>query len=170
MVSIKRFGDFLILENSEGEVTLNRKLDEIELIVKKMFKSEDEFEESKSGEGSNVIDGVFLESIDRSKSAKTYKELKVFLFDDEFRYDLIFRINLEKVIVPKGQTFNPEDLKTCDIEFKRYYEGEQPLGVVEKKEFEIDKIESDLFEELISEIEEKYPSDRGEDEFSIETE
>lgn len=181
MVTIKKFNSFLLLENAE--VYLDRKLDEIELKIKKMFPDpNDEVKkfdvgrdrEEKVGEEtektSDISKDLKCESIERSKAAKVYKDLKVFLFDDEYRYDLIFSIPLEKAVVPKGQTFNPDDLKTCNVEFKRYFDGESPLGVVEKKDYEIDKIGFDLLEELIVELEEKYPSDNQEDEFSIETE
>jgi hypothetical protein len=183
MVTIKRFNSFLLLESSEEY--LDRKLDEIELKIKKMFPDSndevrkydtgtDEEDEEKIGkeieEKPQISKDLVCTGIERSKAAKTYKDLKVFFQDDEFRYDLIISIPLEKAVVPKGQTFNPDDLKTCDIQFKRYFDGEEPLGVVDKKEVEIEKIDFDLLEELIVEIEEKYPSGEGEEEFSIETE
>lgn len=173
MVSIKRFGDFLILESDGPESILQRKLDEIESKIRKMFKSENDeildFDETKDEkEVPEILQSIRLDEIERSKSAKAYKELKVFLSDDEFRYDLIFRIPLEKAVAPKGQEIDLKDLNTCDVEFKRYYDGEKPLGVIEEKDVQIDKIDYDLFDKLISDIESKYPS--GEEEFSIETE
>jgi hypothetical protein len=181
MVSIRKFNDFLIKESSaEVEVNVKRKIDQIELKLKKLFTSDtieggeiQKFGQSQqeTDKKSDVFKNLNLESIEQAKFSKTYKSVKLIFSDDEYRYDATFTIDLKDAVAPEGQEFDPENLKECNIEFKRYSleEGTEPAGEFEKK-VAIDDINESLFEELLIELEKNYPSGETDDEeFSIET-
>ena len=79
---------------------------------------------------------------------------------------------MKDAVPAAGQEFDPESLKECDVEFKRYSleDGATPLGQKEKK-VQIDDINQDMFEELLVDLEKDYPSkERPGEEFKIETE
>ena len=177
MVSIKKFQDFLILEAQESpEDILFRKIDQIELKLKKLFGigESDNEEITKFGEdeegGSEIFKGLELGSLEKSKASKRYKDVKLIFSDDEYRYDMIFSIDLAKAIAPEGQSFDDTTLTTCDVKFKRYLDGQEPIGEITMTDVEIDKIDEDFFEDILAKLEESYPSEEpSEEEFKILT-
>jgi hypothetical protein len=182
MVSIRKFNDFLIKESSEEvEVNVKRKIDQIELKLKKLFTSDtiEGGEIQKFGQSekepdkkSEIFRNLNLESLEQAKFSKTYKSVKLIFSDDEYRYDVTFSINLKDAVPTEGQEFDPETLTECNVEFKRYSleNGTELFGEFEKK-VPIDDISETLFEELLLEVEKNYPTvETDEEEFSIETE
>jgi hypothetical protein len=175
MVSIKKFQDFLIREAQESpEDILFRKINQIELQLKKLFGIGESGEEiTKFGdneEGSEIFKGLELVSIDKSKASKRYKDIKLIFSDDEYRYDMIFSIDLAKAIAPEGQSFDDTTLTTCDVKFKRYADGTEPIGEITMTDVDIDKINEDFFEDILAKLEESYPSEEpSEEEFQIIT-
>lgn len=178
MVSIIKFKDYLIVESAEeAEALIKRKIDQIEQKLKLLFQTDkiesgeiQKFGQSKEEATSSFFDDLNLESLEKSQFSKTYKSIKLIFSDDEYRYDTIFTIKLEDAMPKEGEEFNPENLKECQVEFKRYslMEGSELMGDTEKT-IQIDDINETLFEELLLEIEKDYPKESGE-EFSIETE
>jgi hypothetical protein len=180
MVSIFKFGQYMLKESTdEAETHIKRKLDQIELKLKSLFETDSvengeikKFGQSQGEQKTNFFKDLELQSIEQSKFAKTYKNVKVIFSDDEFRYDVTFKLDLKDAVPAAGQEFDPEGLKECDVEFKRYSleDGATPLGQTEKK-VQIDDINQDMFEELLVDLEKDYPSkERPEEEFKIETE
>jgi hypothetical protein len=180
MVSIRKFYDFAINESAqEADAEIQRKIDQIELKLKGMFNSDtiESGEIKKFGQEGQEKQKTFfndlnLESLEQSQFSKTYKSLKLIFSDDEFRYDVVFTIKLEEVLPPEGQEFDPESIKECHVEFKRYSldNGSELVGDYEKK-INIEDINEGLFEELLLEVEKNYPTGQEPDEeFSIETE
>jgi hypothetical protein len=151
------------------------------LKLKKLFSSDtvedgqiQKFGQSQGqGEKKSVVfANLNLESLEQSKFSKTYKAIKLIFSDDEYRYDVTFSINLKDAVPTEGQEFDPENLKQCNVEFKRYSleEGTKLAGEVEKT-IDIEDIDEKLFEELLVDLEKDYPSsEEPEEEFSIETE
>jgi len=180
MVSIFKFGQYVLNESAEqAETHLKRKLDQIELKLKSLFETDQvedgevkKFGQSQGEEKTNFFRDLELQSIEQSQFAKTYKNVKIIFSDDEFRYDVTFTLNLKDAVPTEGQEFDPESLKECDVEFKRYSleNGATPAGEVEKKT-PIDDINKTLFEELLVMCEKDYPTkEKPEEEFKIETE
>jgi hypothetical protein len=180
MISIKKFQDFLINENAEeAEALIKRKIDQIEQKLKELFTSDEikggeiqKIGDVESKQKSDVFANLNLESLEKSQFSKTSKSIKLIFSDDEFRYDAIFKINLEDVVPAEGQEVDPESLKECEVEFKRYSleEGSEPKGDTTKK-VNIDEINEGTFEDLLLDLEKDFPSkEEPGEEFSIETE
>lgn len=179
-MNIKKFKDFLIRENNENaEQIIKSKLDLVEVKLKEMFNFETEDakikkfgEESDSDAQNSVFRNITGATLERSQFSKTSKSLKLIFFVDQFRYDVVFRINLKDAVSPEGQDFDPETLQECEVDFKRYSEeGSEPEGTLPTRKVNIDDINESLFEELLVDLEKAYPSsETSEEEFKIETE
>lgn len=180
MISIKKFYDFAINESAqEAEAEIKRKIDQIELKLKGMFNSDTvdsgeikKFDQTGEEKQKTFFTDLNLESLEQSHFAKTYKSVKLIFSDDEFRYDAVFTIKLEENLPTEGQEFDPESITECRVDFKRYSldNGAEPMGEYEKK-INIEDINEGLFEELLLELEKKYPTkEESGEEFSIETE
>jgi hypothetical protein len=181
MISIKKFADFLITESAiEPETILDQKLDEIEHKLNKLFELQEmgtedmkKFSETEESESkpSDAFKHLHKDSLERSKFSKTYKNLKLIFSDELFRYDLTLSIDLEKATSQDGQSVDPETIEDCQAEIKRYSidDDSKMVGRL-RKDIKIDDINEELFEELLTELEKKQPTDNEVDEWGIETE
>lgn len=180
MVSIKKFNQFFINESIEPETILKQKLDQIELKLNKLFdvesrKSEEvkKFSETEESEvkPSDAFNRLEKQSLERSQFSKTYKNVKLILSDESFRYDLTFSIDLEKAASAEGTQVEPETIEDCQVELKRYSldDDSKMMGQIEK-DIKIDDIDESMFEDLLAEMEEQYPTDQEIDNWEIETE
>jgi hypothetical protein len=180
MFSVKKFREFAIFEaNTDAESLIKQKLDQIESKIDKLFDVEEreygevrKFSQTEEEEDqpSEAFKRLQKETIERSQFSKTYKSLKLIFSDENFRYDLNFKINLEDVI-KDGQVVESDTIEECDVEIKRYslIEDLKPCGVIDKK-IKIEDIGEKMFEELLTELETEYPSDEEADNWQIETE
>lgn len=185
MISIKKFEQYVYNESAETpETIVMRKLDQIEDKIRQLFNpsepTEGEIKKFGQEESEDTSDEMFkdlhLVSCEKSQFAKTYKSLKIIYEDDEYRYDVVFSIDLKDAVPQPDQEFDPNSLQECDVNFKRYplsftSDDEQDLKRdITKENVKIDDINEDLFMELVLELDKQYPSSGSEEEFKIETE
>ena len=165
MVSIKKFNQFFINESNDVVSRVKGILNQIESKLTQLFD-----ESNNDRKVSDSFKKLHLEDIEQSSFARIEKNVKV-IFSDEsgFRYDVKFEVNVKEVASSPTEPAQGEQetSETCDVEFKRYDEYSDE-SVIEKKGVEIDSINEDLFEELLIELEKKYPS-KDQEEFEIET-
>lgn len=173
MVSIKKFNQFFIKESEDIVSHVNGILDRIESKVIQLF---DESNKSidRDKRVSDAFKKLHLDDSEQSSFARIEKNFKV-IFSDEsgFRYDVKFEVNVKEAAsaVTEPAQGQEEKIETCDVYMKRYDENFDECGVSEKKGVEIDNINEDLFEELLLELQKKYPLPGQEgEEFEIETE
>ena len=190
MVSIRKFNDFVINENNENAVLMmDDKLNMLESKLKKIFDDKDKVSEEgveKSEEGekikkfgeentseekpSETFRSLNLESLEKSKFSKTSKSIKLIYSDEEFRYDVVFRLDLKDVATPEGQELNQEGLDNCYVTFKRYKDDELSGQIIDEK-VSIDDINTDFFDEMIAKLVKQSDSyEEEEEDFSIELE
>jgi hypothetical protein len=110
-----------------------------------------------------------LQSCEFSKYSKIFDNLRVKFNDESYLYDLLITIDL-KDAVPQDATkdFSDEDIKTCQLKFKKYDLDNFNLIGELIKTVDISKIDEDLLVELKLEIDQEYGEE--EEEFEIETE
>jgi rubrerythrin len=130
-----------------------------------------ETEQEEKVQPSDAFKHLQKQSLERSQFSKTYKNLKLIFSDEMFRYDLTFTIDLEKAASQDGQPVDPETIEECQVEIKRYSldEDSKVMGQIQK-DIKIEEINEKMFEELLTELEEKYPTDEEVDDWEIETE
>jgi len=180
MFTIKRFGDYSIFESKiDVGMYVTRKIDQIEIKLKKLFNSD-------RIDGGQIIKGqkktqengpldffknLNFESLEKSKFSKLQKSIKLIYSDDEYRYDVTFSINLKDIMPTDEQEFDQDTITDCKVEFKRYDldENSSPLGSLDKT-IKIEDIDGELFQQLLLELDEQFPSTDDDTEFSIETE
>ena len=171
MVSIKKFRDFMINESNQEEI-IHDKLVQIDSQLRKLFNDNES-----NKKVSDAFKRLQFGAIEFSKFSKTYKNLKLFFEDENFRYDVTFSIDIKDATAPEGQEFDAETLKECKVVFVRYnLEGEtlegESTGVIKqtitKESVDIDSIDESFFEECFAELDEKYPVDIETDDWELE--
>ena len=110
-----------------------------------------------------------LQSCEFSKYSKIFDNLRVKFSDEQFLYDLLITVDL-KDAVPKDQEedFSTDDIKECQLKFKKYDADNFELIGQLTKTVEIEKIDEELLVELKLEIDKDFGEE--EEEFEIETE
>ena len=77
-------------------------------------------EEDKEKEKMSFSDlGLELQSLELSKYSKLYDNVKMTFSDELYRYDIVFTIGLKEASGKEGD-FKREDIKECEIKFKKY--------------------------------------------------
>ena len=110
-----------------------------------------------------------LQSCEFSKYSKVFDNLRVKFSDDKYLYDLLVTIDL-KDAVPTDATkdFTDDDIKTCQVKFKKYdIDTFELLGEMAKT-VDVKDVDEDLLVELKLDIDKEYGEE--EEEFEIETE
>jgi hypothetical protein len=110
-----------------------------------------------------------LQSCEFSKYSKVFDNLRVKFSDDKYLYDLLVTIDL-KDAVPTDATkdFTDDDIKTCQVKFKKYdIDTFELLGEMAKT-VDVKDVDEDLLVELKLNIDKEYGEE--EEEFKIETE
>lgn len=110
-----------------------------------------------------------LQSCEFSKYSKVFDNLRVKFSDEKYLYDLLVTIDL-KDAVPQDATkdFTDDDIKTCQVMFKKYdADTFELLGKIVKN-VDIKDIDEDMLVELKMDIDKEYGEE--EEEFEIETE
>jgi len=110
-----------------------------------------------------------LQSCEFSKYSKVFDNLRVKFSDDKYLYDLLVTIDL-KDAVPTDATkdFTDDDIKTCQVKFKKYdIDTFELLGEMTKT-VDVKDVDEDLLVELKLDIDKEYGEE--EEEFEIETE
>jgi hypothetical protein len=110
-----------------------------------------------------------LQSCEFSKYSKVFDNLRVKFSDEKYLYDLLVTIDL-KDAVPTDATkdFTDDDIKTCQVKFKKYdIDTFELLGEMAKT-VDVKDVDEDLLVELKIEIDKEYGEE--EEEFEIETE
>jgi hypothetical protein len=126
-------------------------------------------EEEKKDKVSLADFNLELQSCEFSKYSKLFDNLRVKFSDEKYLYDLLITIDL-KDAVPQDATkdFSDDDIKTCQIMFKKYdIDTFELLGKIVKN-IDIKDIDEDQLVELKLDIDKEYGED--EEEFEIETE
>jgi len=171
MVSIKKFRDFMINESSQEEI-IRDKLVQVESQLRKLFNDNES-----NKKVSDAFKRLQFGAIEFSKFSKTYKNLKLFFEDENFRYDVTFSIDIKDATATDGQEFDEENLKECKVVFVRYnLEGEtlegESTGVIKqtitKESVDINSIDESFFEDCFAELDEKYPVDTETDDWELE--
>jgi hypothetical protein len=110
-----------------------------------------------------------LQSCEFSKYSKVFDNLRVKFSDDKYLYDLLVTIDL-KDAVPTDATkdFTDDDIKTCQVKFKKYdIDTFELLGEMSKT-VDVKDVDEDLLVELKIQIDKEYGEE--EEDFEIETE
>jgi len=130
----------------------------------------------KSKEGGETISfkdlNLELQSIEISKYSKLYDNLKIKFSDEQFLYDLTVTIDLaDAAKTEEGEEekdFEPEDIETCQIRFKKYDTDNFDLKGELIKTVKVKDVDEDLLVELKLKLDEEYGGE--EEEFEIEVE
>jgi hypothetical protein len=110
-----------------------------------------------------------LQTCEFSKYSKIFDNLRVKFNDDRFLYDLLVTIDLKDAVPKDPNTdFSEEEIKDCQIKFKKYDADTFELLGELTKTAQIDDINEDLLVELKLEIDKDFGGE--EEEFQIETE
>ena len=121
--------------------------------------------------------GLTLDDENLDKFPKIYDNFKIIFSDEDFRYDLIITIDLKDAVPQKNNAnsqeeepekdFSDNDIKKCQLKFKKYDTEKYDLKGEIIKTVDIKSIDEDLLIKLKVELDEEYGS--GEEEkFKIE--
>ena len=110
-----------------------------------------------------------LQSCEFSKYSKVFDNLRVKFSDEQYLYDLLVTIDL-KDAVPTDNTkdFTDDDIKTCQVKFKKYDVDTFELLGEMSKTVNVKDVDEDLLVELKIQIDKEYGEE--EEDFEIETE
>jgi len=183
-MKILNFKKFSLLETIQGSPEshvdsllkqIKKKVDSFfvkESQAKRIEKIGDVITRKKEKEDLNFQDlGVELQSSELSRYSKVYDSVKFKFSDNEALYDLTITIDL-KDAVPKDEDkdFDIEDIKNCNIKFKKYTIDNFDLVGEITKTIKVKEITQDLLVSLKLEIDEKFGEEGDENDFEIETE
>lgn len=110
-----------------------------------------------------------LQSCEFSKYSKIFDNLRVKFSDEQYLYDLLITIDLKDAVPTEpDKDFTDDDIKTCQVKFKKYdIDTFELLGEMAKT-VDVKDVDEDLLVELKLEIDKEYGEE--EEEFEIETE
>lgn len=179
-MNIIKFDDFIKINenvNDTPEEYVKLALMKIKNKLEKMFSGQvkaDEVEtmsDMKSREeGESFADlGLELQSSELSRYSKTMDSVKIKYTDEKYLYDLTISIPLEEAVGETEGDFTLNDIKSCNIKFKKYDSDEFNLIGELNKNVDIKEIDEDFLIALKIEIDDEFGSDE-EEEFEIETE
>jgi hypothetical protein len=165
------------MQNSTPEQYIKNALLKVKARLEQMFAQSPggsgevkKFGEKEKATGSIADLGVELESIEMSRFSRVLDNVKVKFSDEDNLYDLFIGIELSEGIPKDDKKFSVDDIKNCEITFKKYDKANPGEVLAEINDtVKIDDIDEDMLIELKIKLDE----DAGEepkDEFEIETE
>jgi len=110
-----------------------------------------------------------LQSCEFSKYSKVFDNLRVKFSDEQYLYDLLVTIDLKDAVPTEpDKDFTDDDIKTCQVKFKKYDVDTFELLGEMTKTVDVKDVNEDLLVELKIQIDKEYGEE--EEEFEIETE
>lgn len=121
-------------------------------------------------DGKNFSDlGLELQSSEMSRFSKTLDNVKFKYTDEKYLYDLTISIALEEAVPDDTEKdFSDDDIKNCNVKFKKYDQDNFNLIGQITKTVKIEEVNDNLLLSLKIELDEKFGSE--DEEFEIETE